>query len=74
MKPHLPFVAPKKYWDLYDPSEITLATNPSRPVDAPKYAVLSGAELRNYSGIPQGSVPDDLARQLKHGYYAADQL
>jgi len=70
-KPHLPFVAPKKYWDLYDPSEITLAPNQFRPVDAPKFAVLSGAELRNYSGIPQGSVPDELARQLKHGYYAS---
>ncbi len=71
MKPHLPFVAPKKYWDLYDPSEITLAANKFRPVGAPKYAVTPGAELRNYSGIPQGSIPDDLARHLKHGYYAA---
>jgi iduronate 2-sulfatase len=71
VKPHLPFVAPKKYWDLYDPSQITLATNKFRPVDAPKYAVTPGAELRNYRGIPQGSVPDELARQLKHGYHAS---
>ena len=27
-KPHLPFVAPKKYWDLYDPATIRLAPNP----------------------------------------------
>lgn len=71
VKPHLPFVSPKKYWDLYDPSEIKLATNKFRPLDAPKYAVSPGAELRNYSGIPQGSIPDNLARQLKHGYYAS---
>lgn len=71
VKPHLPFVAPKKYWDLYDPSEIKLATNKFRPVDAPDYAVVPGAELRNYRGIPQGAVPDELARQLKHGYYAS---
>jgi iduronate 2-sulfatase len=71
IKPHLPFVSPKKYWDLYDPAKIQLAPNKFRPKDAPDYAVLPGGELRNYHGIPEGSIPDDLARQLKHGYYAA---
>ncbi|HSW01415.1 MAG TPA: sulfatase [Sedimentisphaerales bacterium] len=71
IKPHLPFVSPKKYWDLYDPVRIQLAPNKFRPKEAPDYAILAGGELRNYHGIPQGSVPDDLARQLKHGYYAA---
>jgi arylsulfatase A-like enzyme len=71
IKPHLPFIAPKKYWDLYDPAKIALAANPFRAKDAPDYAVLPGGELRNYHGIPEGSIPDDLARQLKHGYYAA---
>jgi iduronate 2-sulfatase len=71
IKPHLPFVSPKKYWDLYDPAKIQLAPNKFRPVDAPDYAILPGGELRNYHGIPVGSIPDDLARQLKHGYYAA---
>lgn len=70
-KPHLPFVAPKKYWDLYDPAKIQLALNPFRPKDAPEYAVLPGGELRAYQDIPTGPIPDDLARQLKHGYYAA---
>lgn len=71
IKPHLPFVAPKKYWDLYDPAQIQLATNPFRPKNAPDYAVQPGGELRNYYGIPAGPIPDDLARTLKHGYYAA---
>ena len=70
-RPHLPFVAPKKYWDLYDPAKIALAPNKFRPKDAPDYAILPGGELRAYRGIPGGSIPDDLARQLKHGYYAA---
>jgi iduronate 2-sulfatase len=70
-KPHLPFVAPKKYWDLYDPAKIQLASNPFRPKDAPDYAVLPGGELRAYQDIPAGPIPDELARQLKHGYYAA---
>ena len=71
-KPHLPFVAPKKYWDLYDPAKIQLASNPFRAKDAPEYAVQPGGEMRAYQGIPAGDpIPDDLARQLKHGYYAA---
>ena len=70
-KPHLPFVSPKKYWNLYDPAKIQLAPNPFHPKDAPDYAILPGGELRNYHAIPEGSIPNDLARQLKHGYYAA---
>ncbi|HMV47548.1 MAG TPA: sulfatase, partial [Blastocatellia bacterium] len=70
-KPHLPFVAPKKYWDLYDPKKIQLAPNPFRAKDSPEFAVLPGGELRNYQGIPKGEIPDELARNLKHGYYAA---
>ncbi|HWH70886.1 MAG TPA: sulfatase, partial [Candidatus Sulfotelmatobacter sp.] len=71
IRPHLPFVAPKKYWDLYDPEKIPLAPNPFRPKDAPAYAVIEGGELQTYDSIPKGHVPDDLARRLKHGYYAA---
>ncbi len=71
IKPHLPFVSPKKYWDLYDPAKIELAPNKFRPKDAPDYAILPGGELRNYYGIPTTSIPDDLARTLKHGYYAS---
>lgn len=71
IKPHLPFVAPQKYWDLYDPARIELAPNPFRPQDAPDYAIQPGGELRSYHAVPAGSIPDDLARRLKHGYYAA---
>ena len=71
-KPHLPFVSPKKYWGLYDPAKIQLAPNPYHPKDAPDYALTNSQEVRNYTGIPaKGPFPDDLARQLKHGYYAA---
>ena len=71
-KPHLPFNSPKRYWDLYNPKEIALAPNPFRPKDAPEFAITDYGELRSYSNIPkEGRIPDDLARQLKHGYYAA---
>jgi arylsulfatase A-like enzyme len=34
-KPHLPFISPKKYWDLYDPAKIELAPNKFRPETPP---------------------------------------
>ncbi len=71
IRPHLPFVAPKKYWDLYDPAKIELAPNPFRPRNAPEYAVQEGGELRTYDGVPKGHLPDDMARTLRHGYYAS---
>ncbi len=71
IRPHLPFVAPKKYWDLYDPKQIELAKVTTKPKGAPDYAVQPGGEMRAYHNIPDGHVPDDMARELKHGYYAA---
>ena len=71
IRPHLPFVAPKRYRDLYDPAKIDLAPNPFRPRGAPEYAVQEGGELRTYDGVPKGHLPDDMARTLKHGYYAS---
>jgi iduronate 2-sulfatase len=72
IRPHLPFVAPKKYWDLYKRSEIPLAELRKAPENAPSFAPQYGGELRNYKGIPQnGALPDDLQRELIHGYYAA---
>ena len=53
------------------PREIQLAPNAHRPKDAPDYAILPGGEMRSYHGIPAGSIPPNLARKLKHGYYAA---
>jgi iduronate 2-sulfatase len=75
IRPHLPFVAPKRYWDLYDPDDIELAGNPFAPQDAPQYALTNWGELRSYYGIPkQGPVTDEQARTLIHGYYAASSF
>lgn len=71
LKPHLPFIAPKKYWDLYDPEKIQLPDNYHVPIDAPKESIHSSGEMRAYAGIPtKGPVSDDTARNLIHGYYA----
>ena len=70
-KPHLPFNAPKKFWDMYKAGDIKLADNPFIPKNAPAYATTNWGELRNYCGIPKkGPCSDELARQLIHGYYA----
>ncbi|GAB4454377.1 MAG: sulfatase [Armatimonadaceae bacterium] len=71
LKPHLPFVAPKKYWDLYDPAKFELEPVRDLPKNAPTYAGNGSGELRTYETVPQkGPIPDDMARQLIHGYYA----
>ncbi len=71
LKPHLPFVAPKRHWDLYDRDEFSLAPNPYPPKNAPLYALTNWGELRAYYGMPkQGPVTDEQARELIHGYYA----
>lgn len=71
MKPHLPFVAPQKYWDMYDRDTIALPENSNVPKDAPAEAIHSSGELRAYHQIPaKGPVPDEIARSLIHGYYA----
>jgi len=72
LKPHLPFIAPKRWWDLYDPAAIALAPNPFAPEGAPPWALANSGELRSYRGIPKGRepVPEETARSLKHGYLA----
>ena len=75
-RPHLPFVAPKKYWDLYDREELPLATNPFLPKDSPIMAMNSAYELRGCYDLPDVrhpasyQLPEETARRLKHGYYA----
>ncbi len=71
-KPHLPFVAPRKYWDLYDRNKIKLPeTYRSPPKDAPSAAIHAFGEMRAYSDIPpRGPVSDEMAITLIHGYYA----
>lgn len=76
-RPHLPFVAPKKYWDLYDRDILSQANNPFLPKDSPVMAMNSDYELRgcyDLEYVKHPSVfqlPETDARRLKHGYYAS---
>ena len=70
-KPHLPFNAPAKYWNLYDPADIELASNPFPPRGVTPYSLTTWGELRVYEGMPQkGDLTNEQARTLRHAYYA----
>jgi iduronate 2-sulfatase len=73
LKPHLPFVAPEKYWDLHDPAALPMPARATPPDGAPSFAPQFGGELRRYKDMPPGKTPlgDKLTRHLIHGYYAA---
>ena len=74
VRPHLPFSAPKKYWDLYDKEEIPLPEFESPPKGAPKFAVKKGGEINNFKPIdPSRDKPysKELKRNLIHGYFAS---
>jgi len=72
VKPHLPFCAPRKYWELYDRAAFALPERRTPPDGAPPFAPQFGGELRQYAGIPEkGPLDDELQRTLIHGYHAA---
>lgn len=72
VKPHLPFCAPRKYWDLYDPAKLPQPTRNTPPEGAPGFAPTTWGELRQYAGMPdKGPLTDEQTRHLIHGYYAA---
>ncbi|GAB6164605.1 sulfatase [Thermostilla marina] len=70
--PHVPWVSPKKYWDLYDPDEIVLPDNRYPPRNAPDFAASSGADFYWYGNTPEDrNVTPEFGRQCLHGYLAA---
>lgn len=74
IKPHLPFVAPQKYWDLYEREDFSMPDNLGVPPGYPDYARNAKAgEMAKYSDY-EGKSPvdfsDDLNRRLLHGYAA----
>jgi iduronate 2-sulfatase len=69
-KPHLPFCAPQKYWDLYKREEFAVPDR-KKPEAMPPVALGDFGELRSYTDIPKaGPIDDEGTRQLLHGYHA----
>ena len=70
-KPHLPFNAPKKYWNLYNKSDFKVPSR-QKPEGMYHLALANWGELKGYHGIPkEGDLDDDLSRDLIHGYHAS---
>ena len=81
-KPHLPFVAPKKYWDLYKRDDIPVAPFQEKSKNGVDVAYHNSGEIRAYSDIPELisftdqkefglTLPIEKQKELIHGYYAA---
>ena len=64
-KPHTPYVAPKKYFDLYPLASIKLPEEPAGNRDTKPKAALAS------SPAPLFGVTPDQARECKQAYYAA---
>lgn len=72
-RPHLPFSAPKKYWDLYDAEQLPMPAFQEDAEGAPRMATKRGGEIDQFKPIPAGQYvyDDSLTRKLIHGYYAS---
>lgn len=71
LKPHLPFVAPKKYWNLYPEDAVRLPDNMMFPKNMDEAFQYTWGEMRSYYGVPKkGSVTREMALDLIRGYYA----
>jgi arylsulfatase A-like enzyme len=67
---HIPYVSPKRYWDMYDPDQINLPSNQYPPDGAPEWALQSLHELYTYYNIPS-PLTEEFKRELIRGYLAA---
>jgi arylsulfatase A-like enzyme len=75
-KPHLPFNAPAKYWNMYNEAQISLTPSPAIPENIHRASLQESAEFNN--GYKLGDekaslskpLSDAYARKLRHGYYA----
>ncbi|MFV9551389.1 sulfatase [Algibacter sp. PT7-4] len=69
-KPHLPFIAPKKYWDMHDKSKFKIPLK-EKPKNMYRLALSKWGELKGYHGIPkEDPLNDNITRTLIHGYHA----
>lgn len=72
VNPHVPWVAPKRYHDLYNTADMKIPANRYAPRNAPAFAATSGADFYWYGNVPKDrNITDDFGRQCLHGYLAA---
>ncbi len=71
-KPHLPYNAPKKYWDLYDRNSLPKQKYKEPVQGVPELAYVDSDEARSYTDVGKsGPIPEDKKKELRHGYLAS---
>ena len=77
IRPHLAWIAPKKYWDLHDPDKLPVMTEGKMTPNTPPYALSNSYEMTHYMDLidfpkpwDRKRVSEEQARHLMHGYYA----
>jgi iduronate 2-sulfatase len=72
MKPHSPYNAPKKYWDLYQRADMKPISSIARPVGMSEHNWWESREIRTFPDVPsEGIIPPEKEARMRHGYYAA---
>ncbi|MCA9072492.1 MAG: sulfatase-like hydrolase/transferase, partial [Planctomycetaceae bacterium] len=78
IRPHLPWVAPKKYWDLHDPAKLPVITDGNVTPNTPPYALSDSYELTHYVDLidfpkpwNEERIDEKTARHLMHAYFAS---
>ena len=70
LKPHLPYVAPERFWDLYPPREVGRRALPPEPAGAASWAIAEN-EAAGYVDVGKDGRIDELeALELRRGYLA----
>lgn len=68
-KPHLNWVAPKKYWDLYESVSIPLAKHNKAPENSATMGLHASFELRTRADIPKdGEIDTEMSKNLMRAY------
>lgn len=71
-KPHLPYNAPKKYWDLYNRDALPKLKYSEPVTSVPDVSYVDSNEARSYSDVPnKGNISKEQKQELRHGYLAA---
>lgn len=77
IRPHLAWVAPKKYWDMHDPAKLPVLTDQRVTPNTPQYALSNNSELSHYVDLidfpkpwDEQTIAPEKARHLMHAYYA----
>ncbi|PHN95607.1 iduronate-2-sulfatase [Maribacter sp. 6B07] len=71
LKPHLEWIAPKKYWDMYEDVDLQLTDQHEGPVNGAAMGLHASFELRARADIPNyGDIKEEQAKNLKRAYLA----